>query len=221
MKILNLFTKLGYKRQRNIVFILLLLAMAVAAFLFWRVGNIVARQNMAAISNNLALKSEQQVDAKIAEYQGEWERKLADKDQELERYKKMLADKGRTIAVVQTQVEYRDTGSLKTVVVYVDSTEADSMCYYPVYSASVENKWLKLNITASHDSVDYSLVTNDSLMVIFRESKEGFFKPRKTVAYVYSQSPYSGDQTQPMQYILVPKRKGLLCRVWRAIFNKK
>jgi len=222
MKILDLFSNLGYKCQRNIVFWLLLIAMGMAAFLFWRIGNVVTKQNMAAISNNLALQSEQQVDAKIAEYQGDWEKKLAAKEQELERYKKMLSDKGRTIALVQTQVEYRDTGSIRKVIVYLpDSTELDSAALYPTYTGSVHNKWLQLDIIANKDSIDYFLKTNDSLMVVFRETKEGFFKPRRTGVYIYSQSPYSGDHSQPMQYLMVPKRKGLFCRIWQAIFRKK
>lgn len=213
------FKKLDYKKQRNIVFWLLLCATGFSIFLLWRVAGIAANQNIAELSNDINLRNEQQVDSIIKSYESVWNVKLAEKDKELARYQEMLSKKGSsTVAVVQTKIIYRDTGSITDVVVLTkDSIVLDSV--FPVYEGQLINKWVDLKITAGKDSIKYDLQTSDSLVVIFRQEKQGFLKPKKTVAYFYSQSPYSGDQSQLIQYVLVPKRKGWLARLIGKIFN--
>ena len=217
MKISNLLERFP-KTSRGLAYFLLIILM-LAAFLWWRVGVMVTNQNVAAISNNLQLESETQVDSIIKIKEKEWINKLNSKENELERYKQMLAESNsRTIALVQTQLVYRDTGSIREVVVFVDSTSKDTI-KNPIYTGYVSDKWMDLSIKATCDSINYILSTRDSLLVLFRNEKQGFLKPKKTVAYIYSQSPYSGDISQPMHYVMVPKRKGLFCRIWQSIFK--
>jgi hypothetical protein len=213
----NVFNNMNHKQLRNVVIGLLFLAVAASVLLFWRVGN--------AIPNEIILgtQNEQAAIEKITQIQNEWREKLSNKEAELERYRAMLDKRGEVTTIVQTKLIYKDTGSIKEVIVFVpiDPETGDSLKCFPTYIGSVKNKWLDLTVTASKDSIGYDLQTRDSILIVFKELKQGFWIRPKTEVFLYSQSPYSGDISQPINQVTVPKRPNLLQRLINRILNVK
>lgn len=211
------------RKQRNTLGIVILVCLALVCFLFWRLATIVSKSQESQLLANVDKISRAQADAQIDTIQKSWEAKLAAKDSELERYKEMLSKRGsQTVALIQTRLEYRDTGSIKTQIVYADTTKTPEIEFvYPEYQGKLQNEWIELSITANCDSIDYDVSTRDSILVLFRSERIGFLKPRKTTAYLYSQSPYTISNTQAFQSVVLPQRPNFFVRIFRAIFNGK
>ena len=211
-------------KQRNTLGVIILVCIALVCFLFWRLATIATKNQESQMLANVDKISRAQADAQIDSIQDTWEQRLSEKEGELERYKEMLAKKGsQTVALLQTRVEYRDTGSIKTVVEYIDTSKVKTeyVFDYPEFSAEHHTEWIDLVMTANCDSFTYDLKTRDSILVLFRSEKTGFLKPRKTTAYLYSQSPYTISNTQAFQSVVLPQRPGFFVRIFRAIFNGK
>jgi len=211
------------KKQRNTLGIIILVCLALVCFLFWRLASIATRNQESQLLANVDKISRAQADAQIDTIQKSWEAKLAEKEGELERYKEMLAKKGsQTVALIQTRLEYRDTGSIRTQVVFIDTTDTPEVEFvYPEYTGKFNDGWIELSITANCDSIAYDVSTRDSILVLFRSERTGFLKPRKTTAYLYSQSPHTISNTQAFQSVVLPQRPGFFVRIFRAIFNGK
>jgi hypothetical protein len=209
-------------KQRNTLGILMILFFGLICFLFWRLATIASNNQESQLVANADKVSRAQADAQIDSIQKTWEARLANKESELERFKEMVSKRGsETVALVQTKLVYRDTGSVKTVIEYKDSVRTEVVFDYYEFKGEKHDEWIDLEMTANCDSFTYDLQTRDSILVLFRSEKQGFLKPKKTTAYLYSQSPYTISNTQAFQSVVLPQRPGLLVRLYRAIFNGK
>lgn len=207
-------------KQRNLLAMLLLLGFAGCCFLFWRIASTADKINIASLLESTV--SRQQVDSTISSIQQQWEAKLLEKDSELARYKAMLEKPGETKIIIQTRIEYQDTGSIKTVLVQ-DSTEIDTFLISecPKYRAEKHNRWLDFEVASDCESAEYKLSFRDSIAVIFRSERQGFLRGSKTTAYLYSQSPYGIGPDEPLQVVEVPKKPSLIVRLIKWVFNRK
>jgi hypothetical protein len=206
-------------KQRNALAVFMLVCMALICFLFWRLATIATQNQQSQLAANIDKFSRAQADAQIDSIQASWETRLFEKEGELERFKEMLAKKGQTVALVQTKLIYRDTGRIKTVYQsIIDSTQKEFVFNYPELSAEHHDNWIDIKMTANCDTFTYDLQVRDSILVLFRSEKQRFFRSSKTVAYLYSQSPYTTSNTQAFQSVILPKRRGLFARIFRAIF---
>lgn len=207
-------------KQRNGLAVVILFCLALICLLFWRLATIATQNQQSQLVANIDKFSRAQADAQIDSIQASWETRLVEKESELERYKEMLSKRGsQTVALVQTKLVYRDTGSIKTVVLYRDSIQKEVVNNCPELSAQHSDQWIDIKITANIDSISYDLKMRDSILVLFRSEKQGFLRPMKTVAYLYSQSPYTSSNNQAFQSVVMPKRPCLFVRIFRAIFD--
>lgn len=211
-------------KQRNTLGVIILVCFALVCFLFWRLATIATHNKEYQMLANVDQVTRAQADAQIDSIQNIWQQRLSEKEGELQRYKKMLAKKGsETVALAHDLIEYRDTGSIKTFIEYRDTglVVKHYVFDYPEFRAEHHTKWIDLEMTANCDSFTFDLKTRDSILVLFRSEKQGFLKPRKTVAYLYSQSPHTISNTQAFQAVVLPQRPGFFVRIFRAVFNGK
>lgn len=213
-------------KQRNTLGLIAAGMLLLICFLLFRLATSVSEGYNSELAAGVQHNADYITDSLIRSVEEEWRlRILQSNDSIAKSYQEML-DKAnsRTIAIVKWRTEYRDTGSVKTFVEYCDTgsvqifTVLDSNL---VLRTEYHDEWLDLSVTATVDSSEFSVMSRDSVLVIFRDEKQGFLKPRKTVAYLYNTSPYTQSQTQAFQAIIVPKRPGLLMRIINRIFHGK
>lgn len=61
----------------------------------------------------------------------------------------------------------------------------------PIFSSTINDKWYKINTTATKDSTKVSLSTFHSMSLVMGSEGQGLFKKRKTFATAKDENPYS------------------------------
>jgi hypothetical protein len=114
--------------------------------------------------------------------------------------RKLFKDSNGTAGVITSETDI-NAGGVTEVTEDVDND--------PIYSATIEDKWYKINSRATKDSTTISLKTYHNLSIVVGSESQGFFKKKKTFATAKDANPYS-NITDMRIYNVTQKQKNFI-----------
>lgn len=102
-------------------------------------------------------------------------------------------------------------GTVVDVVTRIDTLVKTDTVFYdrsgnPVYKPELVNKWVQIYVTAAKDSSRFQVKMLNELNIAYKDTSDGFLRPKKTVVQVIQLNPYSSTKNVASAVIKPKKR---------------